>query len=90
MIISKYSINIDLILTFYVSLDSFVFQFQVIALKMFGNNFGSYANVECGLIWNIPATQDDSDDEGEGEPPRTTPVPLVSVNILAAVVHAVA
>ena len=50
---------------------------------MFGNNFGRHENVECGLLWILPRKE-------EWDPPRSAPVPLTSVSVLASVVHAVA
>jgi hypothetical protein len=45
---------------------------------MFANNFGSFRNVECGLVCRV----------GKGN--GFQPVPLESVAVTASVVHAVA
>jgi hypothetical protein len=50
---------------------------------MFSNKFGNYEHVECGLVYMIPSAEDEEDEVA-------APVPLVSVNILASMVHAVA
>ena len=50
---------------------------------MFANQFGEHKNVCCGLVKVIKK-------EHEWESPNKYPIPLISVNVNASVVHAVA
>jgi len=50
---------------------------------MFANKFGNQENVCCGLIRLIPKQED-------WEPPTKCPIPLISVDVNASIVHAVA
>lgn len=53
------------------------------SLNMFANSFGESKNVCCGLVKIVKREED-------WQPPIQTPVPLISVNVNASVVHAVA
>lgn len=50
---------------------------------MFANKFGEHENVYCGLVTIIAPSE-------QWLPPTKIPIPLISVDVNASVVHAVA
>lgn len=63
--------------------NSVILYFINSVVKMFANDFGEHKRVCCGLVRIIPRQED-------WQPPIQAPIPLISVNVNASVVHAVA